>query len=163
MSLYYVIINNNPRHVLLAFTGGERFALSLLEMASYVIGQGAGNIPVYARVYLYGGPLALKEKEEFFKLLGKVTGAHEKLDPRSLPAILEALARLLHNPVGASDVLRHLTASYLWCAQLGNNSLPELTPGYRNTASIVLCKDVTTTFAKATGISQALFKSLEPL
>jgi hypothetical protein len=84
-------------------------------------------------------------------------------DPPSLPAILEVLARLLRNPVGASDVLRHLWASYLWCAQLGNTSFPELTPGYSNTASIVLAKDLTTTFAKATGISEALYSSLKPL
>lgn len=150
----------DPRHTLLAHVGAERFAYSLLDVAAHVQAQGASDIPKYSRVYLYGGPLALKDKEQFFGLLSRVTGKQEALDPPFMPDVLELVGRLVRNPGGASEVLRHLAAVYLWCAHLGNPYLPPLGPGGENTAAIVLAKDVASTFTKATGISEALFQAM---
>jgi len=153
----------DPKHILLAHVGAERFACSLLDIASHVQAQGAADIPRHARIYLYGGPLALKEKEEFFKLLNKATGAQERLDIPALKDILELVGRMVRNPSGASDILRHLNAIYLWRVHLGKDSLPALSPNGQNTAAIVLAKDVATTFARATGISESFFEAMQPL
>lgn len=153
----------DPSHILLAYVGAERFGHCLLDVASHVQALGALDIPKYAREYLFGGPIALKEKERFFVLLKKVTGTEETLDPPGLPDVLELIGRLIRNPGGATDILRHLTACYVWCAYLGNTALPGLNPPHVNTAAIVLAKDVTFTFAKVTGIPKALFSAMEPL
>jgi hypothetical protein len=158
-----VLNPNNPRHVLLAFTGAERFGLCLLEVASHVQAQGGSDVPRYARIYLFGGPLALKDKEQFFDLLKKITGATESLDPPAMPEILELLNRMMRNPTGASDILRHISTAYLWCAHLGNLALPNFAEDGPNTAAIVLAKDVCLTFAKVTGISEAFFASIKSL
>src|SRR5205823_11877192 len=95
----------DPRHILLAYIGAERLAYSLLEMVSYVQAQGGKDLVRYARTYLYGGSMALKEKEQFFDLLHRATGSNENLDPGWLPQILELANRLMKNPSGACDVL----------------------------------------------------------
>jgi hypothetical protein len=153
----------DERHVLLAYTGAERFAHCLLEAAQYVLSMGATDVRQYGRMYLYGGPLALKDKEKFFGLLQKATGFEEPLDPAWLPNVMELLCRMLMHPGGAADVLRHLEAIFLWCVRLRNAVLPELTPGVTNTAALVLAKDTAITFAKAAGIPEGLFAALKTL
>lgn len=153
----------NERHVLLAYTGAQRFAHSLLEAAQYVLSMGATDIPHYGRMYLYGGPLGLKDKEKFFGLLNKATGFKEQLDPPWLPAVTELLGRMLAHPAGAADVLRHLEAIFLCCVRLGTPKLPELTTGLVNTAALVLAKDTAFTFVKAAGIPEGLFAHLKAL
>jgi len=153
----------NERHVLLAYTGAERFAHCLLEAAQHVLSMGATDIPQYGRIYLYGGALALKDKERFFGLLRKATGFEEKLDPPWLANVTELLGRMLYHPSGAADVLRHLEAVFLWRVRLGNTALPELTSGVNNTAALVLAKDTAITFAKAAGIPERLFSGMTNL
>lgn len=152
----------SPKHVLLAFTGAERMGLSLLDIAAHVRAQG-GDAVKLARTYIYGGALGLRDKEKFFELLRRVAPQAPDLDPPFLPDILEVLGRLLRNPSGASDVLRHLMAAYLWCAHLGNKSLPSLPGGDGNTAALVLAKDIAIAFSRATGCSPKLFDSLQSL
>jgi hypothetical protein len=153
----------DSRHVLLCHVGVERFAHCLLDLADHVQAQGMNDVVKYSRNYLYGGPLALKEKERFFELLARTTGVTEPLDPAWLPDVLELLGRLLRNPGGAADVLRHLMAAYIWCAHLGNLTLPEMTPGVTNTPALVLAKDVAQTFIKATGIPSAALRTVTAL
>lgn len=159
----HLLSPTDPRHILLAYIGAERFGHCLLDVASHVQALGALDIPRYSREYLFGGSLDLKEKERLFVLLKKVTGTEENLDPSGLPEVLELIGRLIRNPGGASDILRHLTASYVWCAHLGNTTLPAINPAFMNTAAIVLAKDVAFTFCKVTGIPKDLFSSMEPL
>ena len=154
---------NNPRHILLAYTGLERFVHSLLESITYVFSQGSRNIPSDARKYIYGGNLELKEKEQFFKLLRSLTKSTESLDPAYLPDVIELIGRMIHNPNGASDVLRHIGAAYLWCVQLKHDDLVPLDGGTENTAALVLARDAANTFCKASGIPHALFERLSTL
>jgi len=153
----------NERHVLLAYTGAARFAHSLLEVASFVASMGASDIPQYARIYLYGGPLALKDKERFFELLQKATGISEPLDPAWLREVIELLGRMVRNPVGAAEILRYLESIYVWCVRLNMPTPPALTSGAPNTSGLVLSKDTAVTFAKSTGISEDLFAKLKLL
>lgn len=148
---------NDERHVLLAYTGLERFIHSLLEAASFVFTQGGTNIPRDTRSYIFGGALALKEKEEFFRLLRDLTQSNEKLDPPYLQDVIELLGRMTRNPGGACDVLRHISAIYLWCVHLGNDTLLSLDDKGENTAAIVLTRDAAQTFAKITGIKVSMF------
>lgn len=150
----------NPRHVLLAHTGLERFAHCLLEMGNAIYARGVSSIPKNMRIYLYGGPLALREREEFFRLLNKAIGANESLDPPFLIDVLELTNRIIHNPYAAAEVLRYLEASYGWCVQLGNKELSPVFGGKLLIGAIVLARDVAITFAKATGMREALFASL---
>lgn len=151
---------NNSRHVLLAHTGLERFVHCLLEMGSVIYARGLSDLPRNARIYLYGGPLALREKEEFFKLLNKVTAANESLDPPFLDDVLELTNRIVHNPNAAVDVLRTLEATYGWCLQLGNRELSPVFGGASPVGAIVLARDAAITLAKATGIREDLFSHL---
>ena len=153
----------DPRHILLAFVGAERFAHCLLDIATSAEELGAADIPKYVRLYLFGGALGLREREQFFELLHRATGLKESLDPAYLPELLELISRMIKHPEGACDVLRHLTAAYLHCAFLGNSTFPIIGTGGTNTAAIVLAKDVCFTFAKVTGISRSLFSAMEPL
>lgn len=93
-----------------AFRGAERFALCLLEMARSVVSTNVEDLRKQSRMYLHGGPLALRDKERFFSLLRELTGTQEEPDPSWLNDQLELLVRLLFHPAGAYDVLRHLTA-----------------------------------------------------
>ena len=113
----------DPRDVFLAHIGVQRFAHCILEMASNIQARGTDNIPQNARVYLYGGTLALRDRQEFFKLLNRLTGANEPLDPPFLNDIIEFTNRIINNPTAASDVLRYLEAIYSWCVQLDNNDI----------------------------------------
>jgi hypothetical protein len=152
-----------PRHVLLAYVGAERFAYSLLDVASHVQAQGGSEIKRHARTYIYGGSLAIKEKEQFIELLNKVAGQNEALDPPALEDVLELLGRLIRNPQGATDVLRYLSAIFLWCVHLGHAEPPILGNTKLNTPALVLAKDVAFGFAKATGINGALFGAMANL
>ena len=153
----------DARHVLLAYSGAERFAHCLLEAASHIQSQGAGDVPYLARLYFYGGALAVREKQNFFDLLHKLTGVNEPLDPPWLANTVELLGRVISNPQGASDVLRHIAAIYLCCVHLGGPNVEGLTPGFQNIAAIVLAKDVAREFTKATGIRHILFNAMDSL
>ena len=147
-------------HLLLAYTGLERFAHSLLEAASFVFAQGTTNVPRDTRSYIYGGPLALKEKEAFFQLLRRLTGSFEQLDPPYLQDIIELLGRMVRNPNGACDILRHINAIYIWCVHLKNATLLPLNSNRENTAAIVLARDAAKTFAKTTGLREELYSAI---
>lgn len=150
----------NPRDVLLAFVGAERFAHCLLDAAAYIHSHGLSDIAKYFRVYIYGGPLDLREKERFFDLYRRVSGTNDTLDPPWLDDVIELLARMLRNPAGASDVLRHLTAMYTCCTLLGSHDVPDFAPNPRNTAAIVFAKDVAAVFARVSGIRSSLYGSI---
>jgi hypothetical protein len=150
-------------HVLLVFTGAERFAHCLLEAAAFIQSQGLGEIARYARIYVHGGAMELRDKERFFELLRQLTAGQEQLDPPWLRDVTELLARLMRNPSGAYDILRHLTVMYIWCAHLEHHTLPPINGGSANTAAIVLAKDVIKTFVRATGMPEAMFESVRDL
>lgn len=158
-SIAHMLTEQNPAHILLAYVGLERFAHSLLEAISYIFSQGGNSIPRDTRTYIYGGTLELKEKETFFQLLRNLTHTNEQLDPAYLNDIIELIGRMSKNPGGASDILRHLMAIYMWCVTLGNKNLLKLGET-ENTAAIVLTRDAAKTFAKVTGIRESLFNAI---
>lgn len=146
--------------VLLAYTGLERFVHSLLETATFVLAQGGTNVPRDARSYIFGGPLALKEKENFFQLLRSLTKSNEQLDPPYFQDVIELLGRMVRNPDGACDVLRHIHAIYLWCVHLRKDNLLPLSGDKENTAAIVLARDAANTFSKITGMKKAIYNAI---
>lgn len=150
----------NEAHIFLAYTGLERFIHSLLETASFVLAQGGTNIPRDARSYIFGGPLALKEKENFFQLLRSLTKSNEQLDPPYLQDVIELLGRMVRNPDGACDVLRHIYAIHLWCVHLKNDNLQPLNEEKENTPAIVLVRDAANTFSKITGMKEAIYSAI---
>jgi hypothetical protein len=152
--------NTNPRDVLLAYTGLERFALCLLEMGSYIHARGLSDVKMNARIYLYGGFMELREREELFKLLRQATPIQENLDPPYLQDTLEVTNRMLHNPQAASKVLPYLEAIYSWCVQLGNKELEPVFNGKIETGAIVLARDMCINFCQATGLKENLFSEL---
>ena len=150
----------DPRDIFLAHTGVQRFAHCVLEMASNIQARGTDNIPQNAKVYLYGGSLALRDRQEFFKLLNRLTGANEPLDPPFLNDIIEFTNRIINNPVAASEVLRYLEAIYGWCVQLGNNDIAPVFGGKPSLGAIVLSRDAAITFYKATGMREDIFSKI---
>lgn len=156
-SIAPLLSENNDRHILLAYTGLERFVHSLMQAANHVLAQGGTNIVRDIRTYIYGGALTLREKEEFFRLLRNLTDSNEQLDPSYFQDVVELLGRMIRNPNGACDVLRHLNAIYLWCVHLGNNTFLSLDSNGENTAAIVLSRDAAQTFAKVTGMKETIY------
>lgn len=162
-SIAGILNPSDPRDVLLAYTGLERFAFCLMDIANHIHAQGGGDIPRLARTYIFGGPMGLKEKENFFALLRRATGSTEQLDPPWMEDIIELIGRLIRNPTGASDVLRHLSSFFLWCVFMGNITAPEVQQGTINTAAIVLAKDIAAKFTRSTGMSASIFKTIQNL
>lgn len=156
----HLLKSDRARHVLLAYAGLERFLHCLLEMGSVVYARGVSDIPTNIRTYLYGGPLALREKEEFFELLNKATGASESLDPPFLRDVVELTNRIIQHPYAAAEVLRYLEATYGWCVQLENADLSSLFGGELLTGAIVLARDAAITFATAVGLREDLYGRL---
>ena len=150
----------NPRHVFLVYSAIERYAHCLLEMGSSIYSRGISNFEQNARIYLYGGPLALRDREEFFKLLHKVTLVSEPLDPPFLTDAIELANRIVRNPFPASEVLRYFEAIYGWCVQLGNQDIAGMFGGNPQIGAIVLARDIANSFIKATGIQKDLLSSL---
>jgi hypothetical protein len=89
-----------------------------------------------------------------------LTESNEQLDPSYFQDVVELLGRMIRNPNGACDILRHLNAIYLWCVCLGNNTLLSLDKDGENTAAIVLTRDAALTFAKVAGMKEAIFKKI---
>ena len=152
--------NQDEAHIFLAYTGLERFTHSLLETASFVLSQGGTNILSDARSYIFGGPLALKEKENFFNLLRSLTKSNEQLDPPYLQDVIELLGRMVRYPDGACDLLRHIYATYLWCGHLKNDNLLPLDGDKENTAAVVLVRDTANTFSKITGMKEEIYNAI---
>jgi hypothetical protein len=121
------------------------------------------NIPRNFRNYIYGGPLALNEKERFLQLLRNLSGSNEQLDPPYLPDVIELVGRIIRNPTGGIDILRHIEAIYLWCVNLKNNALLPLDGESDNTAAIVLSREAAKVFIGITGINTSLFSEIEKL
>lgn len=159
----HLITPANQSHVLLAYVGLERFVHSLLETTSYIVAQGATNIPRDFRNYIYGGPLSLREKESFFELLRTLTKAEEQLDPPYISELMELASRIIRNPEGGTDILRHLQAIYLWCVYLGNKVLLPLNLKEENTAAIVLARDSAKVFVAITGLNSSLYSAINSL
>lgn len=159
----HLLTPSNESHVLLAYIGLERFVHSLLETTSYILAQGTTNIPRDFRNYIYGGPLSLREKENFFQLLRRLTKSNEQLDPPYLSELMELTGRIIKNPTGGTEILRHLQAIYLWCVHLGNATLVPLNLQKENTAAIVLSRDSAKVFVAITGLNSTLFSALNSL
>ncbi|MBD1921910.1 hypothetical protein H6F77_12510 [Microcoleus sp. FACHB-831] len=156
----HLLRSSNPRDVLLAYTGLERFAHCLLEMGSYIYSRGLSEVQSNARIYLYGGVMGLREREKFFDLLHQFTNTNESLDPIYLQDILEVTNQMLHHPQSGSQVLPYLEAIYSWCVQLGNNDLQPVLNGKVETGVIVITRNMCISFCRATGLEENLFSAL---
>jgi hypothetical protein len=129
-------------------------------MGSYIYTRGLSEVQKNARIYLYGGFMALREREELFALLRRSTGIQENLDPPYLQGTLEVTNRMLRNPKAASKVLLYLEAIYSWCVQLGNKEIEPVFKGNVDTGTIVIARDMCISFCKATGLKEELFAAL---
>lgn len=158
-----ILVANDPRAVLLAYNGLQRFTHGLLEAAAFVAAQGYNNILREARSYIFGGTMNLREKEQFFTLLRSLTRSNEQLDPPYLQDVVELLGRLLRNPNGACDVLRQIDAIYLWRVHMQKSDAPPVPNVKDSTASIVLARDSAITFSKITGMPAALYSAITSL
>lgn len=159
-SIAHLLNDKEAAHTLLAYTGLERFTHSLLEAASFAMAQGANSTPRDFRTYVYGGALELKEKESFFKLLRDLTKATEQLDPIFINDVIELFGRMIRNPKGACDILRHIVAVYFRNVYLGETGFAPIGEEPENTPARVLTRDVALTFAKVTGIKESIFAEI---
>lgn len=162
-SVAHVLSPEDDRDVLLAFVGAERFAHCLLEAAAFVHSHGLQNIPKHARLYFYGGPFGLREKERTFDLIRKLGVVNEDLDPPWLRDTIELLGRMLHNPSGACDVLRYISVAYVSCVLHKKQEVMILNTNGSPVEAVVLAKDIILQFAKATGIRESIFDSIRSM
>lgn len=153
---------DDPRDVQLAYSALERFALCLMEVGDFVYSRGLGETPKHMRAYLYGGPVALREREQLYEALQKLRlpGLEKQLDPEYLPEIIELIHRVINHPYSAAKILQYLEAIYDWCVLLGEKDLSEVFDNYLDIGSIVLSRDICITFYNLTGFNENLFKKL---
>lgn len=156
----HLLQEDDPRHVLLSHVGLERFGQCILEMGGHIYARGLSELQKNARIYLYGGPLTLREREQMFKLIRQITGAQEELDPQYLPDILELANRMIVNPYAASKVLPYLEAIYGWCVQLAHSDLSRLYGKDLDVGAVVLARELCITFCRSTGVSERVFSRL---
>lgn len=149
----------DPADVQLAYSALERFALCLMETGNFVYSRGLSEIPKHVRAYLYGGSIALRERQQLFAELQKLRlpGLEKQLDPEYLDDVTELIYRVISHPHSASKILQYLEAIYDWCVLLGKQDLSEVFSPQLDIGSIVLSRDVCITFCKATGLNEELF------
>lgn len=151
---------DSQKDVVLAYAGLERFALCLLEIGSDIHNRGVSNILGNARVYLYGGHMALRERERFFSLLRNATGSTDELDPPYLADIIEVVNRMIRNHSGASKLLPYLEAIF-GCHLLANGLDPNTVfDGKMDIGAVVLARDMCNSFCRSTGLSNTLYTYL---
>ncbi len=158
-----LVSSDDPRDVVLAFVGLERFILSILQLVSHISSCGLSEIEKYARMYAFGGSLELADKERFVTLLNKLTGANEALLPAYWPQLIELVQRVLQNPKAASRVLPCLESVYLWCQLVGHSDLEGSTTPFGDIASVVMLRDFCIVWCHATGISEDTYSSVMSL
>lgn len=161
-SVAHLLRPESDRDVLLAYIGLQRFAQCLLEMGSYIYSLGLGEVQRNARLYLYGGPLQLRDRQQLMHFIEELSKRRFDLDPPYLGEVLEVVNRMIHQPEAAAQVLIYLEYIYGWCVQLGNAHLesatPVVTPG-----PVVLARDMCIAFCKAAGLRENLYGALMAL
>jgi hypothetical protein len=150
----------------LCYVGLERFALSLLNMAGEIAGRDVDDIERQSRFYLFGGSLALRERQNIIELLNRIAAKQDlfkqeiRLEPSYFEELIEIINRLIKNSREAAAILHHLDAVVYGCVldrQIGIEQA--LGPAYR-TDALVLGKRIANLFQKTAGLPQEIFSEL---
>jgi hypothetical protein len=156
----HLLTPSNARHKLLAYICLERFAQTMLDLGAHVLSRDLTNIAKSARVYLFGGPLSLRDRESFIDTLNQLTNTEQNLDPEYMPFLLDLLTRLFQAPRGTSKCLHYIDTCYLWCVSAGKPALASAYPGQYDVSATVAARDICITLCKASGLSESLFEEL---
>lgn len=147
----------------------QRLTLSVLQMASAVAGRDVRDVKRQGRIYMYGGPLALREREQTITYLNMLdqnnTGITEKisLDPEYFDELIEIINRLIIKSAASSLILQHLDA-VLVSLLLGGTVDIKLEMGDRySTDALVLSKRIATMLQRASGLDPSLLEELASL
>jgi hypothetical protein len=101
-----------PSHQALFFEAAWRYALSIARAAHQVRRSHVVDVDTSLREYIFGGQLALREKQQLAKVLRAAAGkgdsdAEEGIFPAYFAALLELTNRFLRRPLHVTSVLRY--------------------------------------------------------
>jgi len=139
---------------------GLLLTTALLEMGGTIIARDVTDVREQMRQYVFGGPMALTEREEFIDLLNKATGAKEKLEPDYFDGLLELANRFVSFPQQAADVPRHMEA--LAFIHTLDTAVPiaDALGGEFSLDTLKLAKDVLYFLVKVSGMSASMIEEL---
>ena len=139
---------------------GLLLSLALLEMGGAILARDVTDVPGQVRQYLFGGPMALADREKFLALLNEATGANERLEPDYFGELLELINRLVSFPRQASDVPRHMEAlSFIHTLDVPVAVEAALEDDF-SVETLKLAKDVLYLLVKVSGMSSSLIEEL---
>jgi hypothetical protein len=152
----------------LCYIGLQRFALSLLNMASEVAARDVGSIERQCKIYLFGGSLALRERETTFTLLNRLASQRGlfprkeqiTLEPPYFRELIEIVNRLILNSGESSKILQHLDAVLLECILQEKTDVQATLGALFRTDALVLSKRIATLLQKAAGLPADTFAQL---
>jgi hypothetical protein len=151
----------------LCYIGLERFALSLLTMASEVADRDVHDVERQSHFYLFGGSLALRERQHIIGLLNRISGKKSevfqnaiRLEPPYFEELIEIVNRLIRNAREASTIPHHIDAVIYCCMTADMSRIEPVLSKAFSTDAIVLAKRIAKLFQKSAGISQEMFKEL---
>jgi len=104
------IVSGDQRSELLFYRIAALFAVSLLQAGHDVISKNVSEVSSFARQYVFGGTLALREREKFFELLKRYTGEDVRLEPPYFPALLELINTIVRHSGQSADCPRYIEA-----------------------------------------------------
>lgn len=158
--------NNDYKSKYLVNVGLQRLALSILKMASEVADRNITEIRQQSRIYLFGGPFFLREREHTIHLINQLTKettlVHEdiKLEPDYFDELIEIVNKIVINSLHASKILQHLEV-VLFGSVLGFEKDIEkaLGPKY-STDALVIAKRIAMMFQKYSGFNERVLEEL---
>lgn len=152
----------------LVHIGLQRFALSVLRMASEVAARDITDVALQSRTYLSGGALLRRERVQIFKLLNELLEQQrlgEKLTPEPdyFDELVEIVNRIIGGSTHASRVLQLLDAILIEHVFGTKRDLQNILGTVYTTDALVLAKRIALLFEKSSGLTSELFAEISTL
>ncbi len=146
--------------------GLQRLALSILKMASEVADRDITDIRQQSRIYLFGGPFFLREREQTIHLLNQLTREtsliHDeiKLEPDYFDELVEIVNRIISNSIHASKILQHLDVVLLGNVLGSEKDIEKALDSRYSTDALVIAKRIARMFQKYSGFDERLLEEI---
>ena len=136
------------------------FAISLLQGARDVMTKDLSQIASFGRQYLFGGVLALRERERFFDLLAKYTGEDIALEPKYFDKLLELFNTVVTHSAEAADVPRYLESCGIQLLDRGYLEMERFWDVDFDVGTLKIAKDVCLFLIDSAGLDKLLVGEL---
>lgn len=159
-SIKDILSVGDKRSEILLYRIAALFTISLLEAGRYIISISLSEVSSFARQYIFGGTLALREREKFFELLKRYTGEEVKLEPTYFPLLLELINTIVRNSSQSASCPRYIEAIELFKAQGTSLNLKEFFGKEFNEGTLKITKDIVLFLVDICNLNKSLITDL---